>query len=285
MANGNTVDQDIQRIERMFSRVIWLVGLLWGTGLIGILGTFFVGYKLFYDVADSLERKVTTISSAAESRITEISRSAENRIQEASLRAIDELTNKIMSKIDVDEMVTRIEKQHVGLIQERMNAKILIIEDSVNSRTNIIKEDLETYKNKIDSIADRYRLVLQSQQALEKMQIQIDSLDATPYTLERGKPAQLQIKLSTLGLEKSSRLQLRIEFNLMENPWTHEAEISGSDSPYFSGGFEFTQPITIPSQGKNASELGPGEYSLIAQVFSQDRQIFFAQKSRKLTIR
>lgn len=256
MSNSPT---DIERIERMFNKAVWLIGVIWTL----TIGT---GAFAFFTSFSYLNRLVKN----AEEKLDKISKQSENKIELATKNVVKEIS----TRIDINKLVEEIKHEKIPAIEKELNKTVDKLKERIDNRLLQISNKSALIETKLNYYQSQLDKLIKIQQIANKVRINIYGLALEPTLPRIGHPAQIVASISAPRLEENQILSARLIVNAFGVK--HEKDIT----IFSSNDLDISIPIIIPEKDmKTGINLGEGKYAISLSIVSKDNKILFAQKT------
>lgn len=260
---------DIQRIEGMFNKTIWVIGLVWAA-------TFGGGMY----VTSSVLTQVRESGDKAEERIEAVAAAAESSIKEASSDAANTAAKQIAEKVDVERLVDDLKSERIPKIETQLAESVQQIKDRVSKSITDTDSRLRDQENTVKKLSVLLQSVVQIQELARDIKVELRDIGVEPFYPDVGQPAQMTATVRAPYLDDSAILPIKVEFKAFGITKEVEDKILGSNE------LALSVPIIIPSMSEMDDQpLGEGKYAFTVTVRSGDGQLILDKDSELVNVR
>nr|WP_321460045.1 hypothetical protein [uncultured Vibrio sp.] len=260
----NTTEKtDIHRIERMFTKATWLIGVVWTV----TLGAGAFSFITSFSYLDSL---VTN----AETRVGTVSDSASEKINDAADKVVKDLLVNVSKQIDIVKLSEEVKNEKIPAIEKELSTTVSDIKAQLKSELDEIEENIRITQTKVDEYKSVLNELVEIQSLAEDMRVTINKVTLEPSVPRVGQPAQLIGQIYVPTTNKNQVVSGKIIFKAFG--YTHETDFTlvGNNS------LDISVPIVIPTTvPKSDVKIGEGSYAVEMKVVSNNKQLVLAQNS------
>ncbi len=253
---------DIDRIERMFTKASWLIGIVWTLGIGTGAFVFYTAYSTLFDVTEKVTVKVETIKNEAVKDIKDI----KDKVEENLITRIDKKIDKkkIQEKV-INKLSTKIENDLDQRIKETTK-NIYASIDNLVDKLNKQHEDLKTYNTILSK-------VLVTQEIKQNLVSYLDVYSSKDtYFLRELTSGIIGIDLKFPNLSNKKYFKGKLSLKLFGQSYEEKIKVLGNKN------FKTSIHFRIPDMVGNIP-ISKGTYNYMVELTSNEGKTILNQES------
>ncbi|QYJ74680.1 hypothetical protein [Shewanella sp. FJAT-52076] len=259
---------EMERIDSMFNKSVWLIGIIWTITLGGGAFAFSTSFSYLDNLIANSEKK-----------IEKISQGATEKIDAAVLETSKKITDELAQKIDVVRISNDIKNNRIPEIEADLDKTIKDLKNAIDTELGLVRDDISQTRNDVEKYSKLLSDLIKVQEVAETLEVQAYGIYIEPDLPQTGKPAQITTRIYAPKLEKNQTIKVvaSMEFLGFEHKQTLLL-IAG----------EFTDisfPMVLP-KNINGSDIlvGQGKYTGTLKITDASGSLLLAQKTGLLEI-
>ncbi|MBY7873918.1 hypothetical protein KW452_01930 [Vibrio fluvialis] len=259
---------DMQRIDSMFNKSVWLIGIIWTITLGGGAFAFSASFSYLDNLIVNSEKK-----------IEKISQSATEKIDAAVLETSKKITNELAMKIDVVRISNEIKDNRIPALEAELEQTISQLKSGIDTELGQVKRDITKTKTDIQEYTKLLSDLIEVHEVSEALEVQTFGVYIEPNIPETGKPAQITSRISAPKLAKNQTLKVVASMEFLG--YEHKQPLLLTAGDYIDIAF----PIVIYQTINNSDvKVGRGKYSATLKITDTSEKVLLAQKTALLEL-
>ncbi|MEI8593726.1 hypothetical protein [Photobacterium sp. Hal280] len=254
---------DMERIDSMFNKSVWLIGIIWTITLGG--GAFAFSTSFSY-----LDNLITN----SESKIEKITKNATEKIDAAVLDTSQKITEDLAKKIDVVQIAEDLKTQRIPAIEAELTKTIENFKLSINNDLKIVKDDVNQTRTDVQIYKQLLSDLIEVKEVSEALEVNVYGLDIEPNLPRVGNPAQILARINAPKLSKNQSLKTLITVDFLGYEYKKDLILT-------SGEFaDLSFPIVVNKTIKDSAvEVGRGKYAVSLKVTDMSGTVILVKDS------
>lgn len=255
----SNVDNDLDRIEKMFNRTIWLVGILITVFISGSVISFVTIYNSVSNTAKDAKLSI------------------EKNVDDMSKK----ITENMSEKIDLNKIIKEIKESEIENITKKLTGELEKSKNEIDKKSSYLASQYDILSNKVKDINNIINSFYNVQNIVKESEVKILTIESSKYSPKITEPFNVNMTIQAPNLKDSNVLKIYIETIMQNIQYSQEAIIKGGNLLNISIP---VSPRPVVKNGDDEIKQGQGKYSVEVRVYTPDKKVLLEQSSAFISL-